>query len=250
MTAGEAEQFARIAAIGAGIVFGGWALSSVIWVWTRKQIYAYGGSALSVVGIILMGLSIYKTIDVRAAPGGIGIKLAEVETLLKEQGQVQQMTQQKLAEIPAELGSKIVELDRSIKEQVAAQIAQLRTQDGDASIIQSNAAKESRSVPTSREELEFLKARIAAEEQVNPVNANDLTFSYEDIGALYQLKRQYQNAVDAYRKAIGAQLQINPKSPRLVKLYTRLGEALQATGQKADALLEYQRATELLKTLQ
>lgn len=106
MTGPEMEQYARIGAIIAGIVFGGWALSSVIWVWTKKQIYAYGGSALSVVGIILMGLSIYKTVDVSASPDKIGLKLAEVEQLLKQQASTQSELKEKVAQLPASVEQK------------------------------------------------------------------------------------------------------------------------------------------------
>jgi hypothetical protein len=80
MAAGELETIVRVIAIGAGVFFGSVAISCVSWVWFKRQIFAYGGSALSVAGIILMGLSIYKTIDVQAAPDGIRLKLAELET--------------------------------------------------------------------------------------------------------------------------------------------------------------------------
>ena len=133
---GEVEQAARIVAIGAGIIFGALAISSVSWVWFRRQIFAYGGSVLSVTGIVLIGLSIYKTVDVTAAPSGIGIKLAEVEKLLKEQGETQQATQRKLAQIPSEFGTKIAEVDKAVKEQGAAQLAQFRKLEGGGSMIQ------------------------------------------------------------------------------------------------------------------
>jgi hypothetical protein len=123
MPAGEMEQLARIAAIIAGILFGSLALSSVIWVWTKKQIYAYGGSALSVVGIILMGLSIYKTVDVKAAPDGIGIKLAEMERALKEQTQAAADLQTKLASLPSGLETKFTQLNKAVSDQAAAQAA-------------------------------------------------------------------------------------------------------------------------------
>jgi hypothetical protein len=239
MAAGEMEQFARIAAIAAGILFGGWALSSVIWVWTKKQIYAYGGSALSVVGIILMGLSIYKTIDVRAAPDGIGIKLAEMEKLLKDQGQAQQATQTKLAQFPSDLGLKITELDKTVKEQGAVQAAQFQKLDGGGSMVQRTSGTAS---PQISDDYWLLpKTTVKYGNIINSINKPDGTsiWYFPDPSDAKYIEG-LQNQITAAKA--------KSDSSELSSLLMKLGQAYQASGQVAEALTSYREGLALLET--
>jgi hypothetical protein len=54
---------ARIIAVLAGVVFGSAAISCASWVWLKRQIFAYGGSALCGSGVILLGLSIWHSVE-------------------------------------------------------------------------------------------------------------------------------------------------------------------------------------------
>jgi hypothetical protein len=236
MAASEMEQFARIAAIAAGILFGGWALSSVIWVWTKKQIYAYGGSALSVVGIILMGLSIYKTIDVRAAPDGIGIKLAEMEKLLKDQGQAQQATQTKLAQFPSDLGQKITELDKTVKEQRAVQAAQFQKLDVGGSIIQRTSGTAS---PQISDDYWLLPKTTAKDGNIKD-GTSFWYFPDRPSDAKYINIKGLQNQITA------ARAMSDPSE--LSSLLMKLGQAYQASGKVAEALTSYREGLALLET--
>jgi len=64
------ELVARIAAFLAGIGLGGAALATATVIWGRKQIFGYGGSALCVAGVLLLGLSIYSSIRISVSPTG------------------------------------------------------------------------------------------------------------------------------------------------------------------------------------
>jgi hypothetical protein len=239
MNIGEVEQAARIVAIGAGIIFGGWALSSVIWVWTKKQIYAYGGSGLSLVGIVLMGLSIYKTVDVHAAPDGIGIKLAEVEKLIKEQGEAQKATQVKLAQLPSDIGPKIPALDKTVKDQGVAWTAQFRdlqTTTNNSFIRYLNGVD-----PSIYGGLERATAPIKMNIGKSDDGKAQWVFFAPDVkdpAYVGQLQKQIDEGKQKYGES----------HPNLVNLYMNLGEAYQAKGQKQQALDAYQKGIEILKS--
>jgi hypothetical protein len=240
---GELEQLARIAAIAAGIVFGSWALSSVIWVWTKKQIYAYGGSALSVVGIVLMGLSIYKTVDVRAAPDGIGIKLAEVEKALKEQAEAQKATQTKIAQIPTDIGPKLVELDKTIKEQASVQTAQLRNwtfqNTYDPDIRYSTGVKNVTTAAMSTND-----HRATAPMKMDFVKSDDgktsmMVFMPDLANPAYieKLQKEISEATEKY----------GPSHISLVSLYMSLGNAYLSKDDRENAAKTYEKGVQILK---
>jgi len=56
---------AHVLAVLAGVLFGSAAISTGSWVWLKKQIFAFGGSALCGSGVVLLGLKVLKV----ASPG-------------------------------------------------------------------------------------------------------------------------------------------------------------------------------------
>ena len=68
---------ARVIAIFAGTVFGSLAISVASWVWLRKQIFAYGGSALCAAGVVLLGLSIWHSVEFGVTATGLNFKAAQ-----------------------------------------------------------------------------------------------------------------------------------------------------------------------------
>jgi hypothetical protein len=242
MTGPEMEQYARIGAIVAGIVFGSWALSSVIWVWTKKQIYAYGGSALSVVGVILMGLSIYKTVDVKAAPDGIGIKLAEIEKAVKNQGDAQQAAQQKLAQLPSDLGQKITALDQTVKQQGQIQAAQLKKLEGTASVIQRASTTGEKLTdglvffPASGSGLLYGKRAGATK---LPDGSNFITFDYTIPPA--------EKSSDILERIKKTAEEKDSKSPEISGLYMSLGDAYKKEDRIPQAIDAYSAGIQALK---
>jgi hypothetical protein len=233
MNMGEVEQAARIVAIGAGIIFGALAISSVSWVWFRRQIFAYGGSVLSVTGIVLIGLSIYKTVDVTAAPSGIGIKLAEVEKLIQEQGETQKATQVKLAQLPSDIGPKLAQLDRTVKEQGATQVAQFqRLQDSNKSLV-----TYANGTSTPMIDYDF-KANGPLKDD-GKITWVFTTPDVKDPKYLEQLKKQIADDTEKYGDA----------HPGLVKSYMSLAEAYLAADQKAEAIVAYREGLSHLEKL-
>lgn len=234
------EQFARIAAIVAGILFGGWALSSVIWVWTKKQIYAYGGSALSVVGIILMGLSIYKTIDVKAAPDGIGIKLAELEKLLNEQRQREVRT--KLASIPSDFDKRLASMDLNIREQNTV-LAQFRRLDsGDRMVVQ----RANGTVDPNDSSWIFPKSTTGAG---GLIGAPFSTMKLADGTVIYNYFPDTSNP--KYLQNLQDQIAIarrNGDAEELSSLTIRLAQFYQARGDLYTALVNYREGLAMLES--
>jgi hypothetical protein len=71
---------AHVLAVIAGVVFGSAATSTACWVWLRKQIFAYEGPALTGAGVVLLGLSIWNSVEFGISSAGMNMKLqAELE---------------------------------------------------------------------------------------------------------------------------------------------------------------------------
>ena len=70
------ESAARVVAIFAGVIFGCAAISSSCVVWVRKQIFGYGGSGLCFAGVILLGLSIWHSVEFGVGSTGLSFKAA------------------------------------------------------------------------------------------------------------------------------------------------------------------------------
>ena len=62
------RDIAAVVAIFAGIIFGAVSVCSSAWVWVSQRAFGLGGSTLAVAGVILLGMSIFKTVEFRAGP--------------------------------------------------------------------------------------------------------------------------------------------------------------------------------------
>ncbi len=72
-------------AIVIGLVLGSVAVLSVCFVWIRRQTFGMGGAVLSLVGVILVGMSVWGKVKVEASEGGL---TAEFETIKTQVNQV------------------------------------------------------------------------------------------------------------------------------------------------------------------
>jgi hypothetical protein len=108
---------AQVLAVVAGVVFGSAAISTACWVWLRKQIFAYGGSALCGAGVVLLGLSIWHSVDFGVTSNGLTLKLqAELDKKLAPiQAQVASIKEDSASAEKhlAELNEKAVALEKA-----------------------------------------------------------------------------------------------------------------------------------------
>jgi hypothetical protein len=75
---------AHVLAVLAGVLFGCAAIATACWVWLRKQIFAFGGSALCGSGVVLLGLSIWHSVEFGVSGSSISLKLqAQLEQQFK-----------------------------------------------------------------------------------------------------------------------------------------------------------------------
>lgn len=65
-----------------GLVVGAVAIAAVCWVWVRKQTFGTGGTVLSIVGVILVGLSVWKTVEISYTNGSLMVRLQKLEERL------------------------------------------------------------------------------------------------------------------------------------------------------------------------
>ena len=86
---------AHVLAVLAGVLFGSAAISTGSWVWLKKQIFAFGGSALCGSGVVLLGLSIWHSVEFGVSSSSISLKLqAELNTINARIAQLDQGLQQ------------------------------------------------------------------------------------------------------------------------------------------------------------
>jgi hypothetical protein len=108
---------AQVLAVVAGVVFGSAAISTACWVWLKKQIFAYGGSALCGAGVVLLGLSIWHSVDFGVTSNGLTLKLqAELDKKLAPiQAQVASIKEDSASTEKhlAELNDKAVALEKA-----------------------------------------------------------------------------------------------------------------------------------------
>src|SRR5262245_11533691 len=65
------------------LVLGSLMLACVCYVYVRHQTFGMGGSALSGLGVLLVGMSVWRTVDVSFDEKGVRAKLEQVETVAK-----------------------------------------------------------------------------------------------------------------------------------------------------------------------
>jgi hypothetical protein len=69
----------QTAAFIVGMVFGGVAVSCASYVWVRHRVFGLGGSVLSIVGIALLGLSIWRGIKIDITQTGVTADFQRLE---------------------------------------------------------------------------------------------------------------------------------------------------------------------------
>jgi len=67
-----------------GLVLGSVAVLSVCFVWVRRQLFGMGGGALSLVGVILVGLSVWGKVKIEASEGGVKAEFEKVKAQVQQ----------------------------------------------------------------------------------------------------------------------------------------------------------------------
>jgi hypothetical protein len=103
----------------AGLVIGALALISTCIVWMRKQVMGLGGTVLSLVGVVLMGLSIWKNVEISVDKDGVEAKFRALE---EQVGTVAAATR-----LATESVQKVAEARSADQARVADLVASLHT---------------------------------------------------------------------------------------------------------------------------
>ena len=119
MDAASLSQEIQLAALAVGLGLGTLAVAATCYVWFRHQTYGVGGAGMSVLGLALLGLSLWQSLEISMSDKGVAFKAAlATEQLTKRAGDY---TEQGVASTEA-LRKRVDKLDASIK-----QIAQRST---------------------------------------------------------------------------------------------------------------------------
>lgn len=83
-----------------GLVFGSLMLCSLLFVYIKHKAFGLGGAVLTVFGVMLLGLSIWKTIEISVTPKGeIEAKFEALEKRVEDVREIANSTTAKVEEI-------------------------------------------------------------------------------------------------------------------------------------------------------
>ena len=102
-----------------GIILGTLTIGSAAYVWIRNQNFGMGGSVLSVVGLALVGLSIWSTVKIEVSAEGLQAEFKRLESQLNTVAQAnQEVTQEvkNVADTAQRSKEQFVELTRVLEE--------------------------------------------------------------------------------------------------------------------------------------
>ncbi|MEL7296820.1 MAG: hypothetical protein AAGJ86_04105 [Pseudomonadota bacterium] len=98
----------------AGIALGSVLLLSVAWVWVRKQVLGMGGLGMSAIGMVLISLTLWQSIELKVSGDGVEVGLIrELEERLTEAEGALEKTRRDVATVEsrnATLNSTVSEL--------------------------------------------------------------------------------------------------------------------------------------------
>lgn len=74
---------------GVGLVLGSAMIGTVCMVYLKKQLMGFGGAVLTIFGVVLVGLSVWSTVQVKVSKDGFEV---ELDKLAQRVGQVEETT--------------------------------------------------------------------------------------------------------------------------------------------------------------
>ncbi|WP_321917448.1 MULTISPECIES: peptidoglycan-binding domain-containing protein [Paraburkholderia] len=66
-----------------GLVLGALMIVAVVYVYVKHRSFGLGGSCMSLLGVVLVGMSVWKSVDVSIDGKGMSARLDQVETIAK-----------------------------------------------------------------------------------------------------------------------------------------------------------------------
>jgi hypothetical protein len=100
------DSAAKIAPVLAGVAVGSAAIGTACVVWARKHVFGFAGSALCIAGIVLIGLSIWQSVEFGVSSSGVNFKARGIAGGIKavEEGVLVNGQLIKLPEGPIQIG--------------------------------------------------------------------------------------------------------------------------------------------------
>lgn len=111
-----------------GLLLGSIMLCTVLYVYIKRQIFGMGGSVLTTFGVLLLGLSLWKSVEVSVtSDGGIQAKFEALEKVVKKENEQTSERLNTLTEKTSTISqnsqkeySALVEIDNSLPDKVGA----------------------------------------------------------------------------------------------------------------------------------
>ena len=97
----------------AGIALGALLIVSVAWVWLQKQIFGMNGAGIGLIGVVLVGLTLWSSISVSYSDEGFEFELTRLQERIDQaETELQQATEQLTAvrSTNADLSARLSEL--------------------------------------------------------------------------------------------------------------------------------------------
>ena len=80
MTLSSWHEVGTTTAIFVGILLGCGIIATVCWTWIKDRSFGYGGSVLSLVGLVFVGLSAWQSVDFGVSNSGLTLKVQSLIT--------------------------------------------------------------------------------------------------------------------------------------------------------------------------
>lgn len=142
-----------------GMVFGALMIGSVCVVFVKRSIFGTGGGILSVLGVLLIGMSVWSTARFEVSPEGLKVQVEQ----LREQVEG---VQQKAEEISGD-----VQNAQARTEEVAGDVEQVRTA---AQMISHELADVAMSAQTSNQQVLLLSEALQERQAIDPRAAREI----------------------------------------------------------------------------
>ena len=97
----------------AGIALGALLIVSVAWVWLQKQIFGMNGAGIGLIGVVLVGLTLWSSVSVSYSDEGFAFELTRLQERIDQaETELQQATEQLTAvrSTNADLSERLSEL--------------------------------------------------------------------------------------------------------------------------------------------
>lgn len=96
-----------------GIVLGSILLLSVAWVWVRKQVLGFNGFGMSIIGMLLISVTLWQKMNIEVSPDGLKVEVEQLRERVNDAERELKVTKREVSAVETRnrmLSNTVVEL--------------------------------------------------------------------------------------------------------------------------------------------